>query len=107
VLDGVALNQDLADGHPPSLDATTDAALKPVFLDFTAWVTDVVGVIGTNAPTNGARPRCATPFRRRRLFQTADLRRSSPSQTASRRATRMVFIRSLASEKFREVRRRQ
>lgn len=52
VLDGVALNQDLAAGHPPSLDATTDAALKPVFLAFTAWVTDVVGVIGTSAPVN-------------------------------------------------------
>jgi hypothetical protein len=54
VLDGVVLNQDLVAGHPPSLDATTDAALKSVFLAFAAWVTDVVGAIGTSAPANWA-----------------------------------------------------
>jgi hypothetical protein len=97
VLDGVALSQDLADGHPPSLDATTDAALKPVFLAFTAWVTDVVGLIGTSAPTNWGASTLLHFFDHDSAGrQTGDVcRRAEP-----RRRTRLVFIRSLASGKF-------
>jgi hypothetical protein len=56
VLDGVALYQDLVAGSIPSLDPTTDAALKPVYLAFTEWVVDVVGNIGSSNPANWDRP---------------------------------------------------
>jgi hypothetical protein len=52
VADGVALQADLDKGNPPSFDAATDAALKPVFTAFLAWVRDVVGEIGTTPPPN-------------------------------------------------------
>jgi hypothetical protein len=59
VADGVALQADLAKGNAPSFDAVTDAALKPVFTAFLAWVRDVVGEIGTTAPTNWNAPKLA------------------------------------------------
>jgi hypothetical protein len=52
VLDGVALYEDLVRGSAPALDPTTTAALQPAYLAFLAWVTDVVGEIGTDAAKN-------------------------------------------------------
>jgi hypothetical protein len=50
VLDGAALQADLAQARTPSIDPTTDAALKPVFTAFFAWVADVLGQLGVTAP---------------------------------------------------------
>ncbi|MGD0297287.1 MAG: hypothetical protein ABSE86_09220, partial [Bryobacteraceae bacterium] len=41
---------DITQGHAPSIDPATDAALKPIFTAFSAWVVDVLGELGTNAP---------------------------------------------------------
>jgi hypothetical protein len=59
VADGVALQADLAKANAPSFDAATDAALKPVFTAFLAWVRDVVGEIGTTPPPNWNAPQLA------------------------------------------------
>jgi hypothetical protein len=59
VADGVALQADLARGHAPTFNAATDAALKPVFTAFLAWVHDVVGPIGTTPPPNWSAPQLA------------------------------------------------
>jgi len=50
VADGAALQEDIAGGHTPSIDAATDAALKPVFTAFSAWVAEVIGALGTAGP---------------------------------------------------------
>ena len=52
VSDGVAIYQLLILGSQPILDSITDAAVKPAYLAFSAWVADVVGEIGTGAPAN-------------------------------------------------------
>jgi hypothetical protein len=56
VADGVTLQADLARDNAPSIDAATDAALKPVFTAFLAWVRDVVGEIGTTPPPDWNAP---------------------------------------------------
>ena len=50
VVDGAAIQADITQGHAPSIDAATDAALKPIFSAFSTWVVEVVGELGTNAP---------------------------------------------------------
>jgi hypothetical protein len=50
VVDGAAIQADITQGHAPSIDPATDAALKPIFTAFSAWVVDVLGELGTNAP---------------------------------------------------------
>jgi hypothetical protein len=42
----------LARGQPPVLNPVTDAALVPLYARFSAWVAEVVGPIGTDAPAN-------------------------------------------------------
>ena len=52
VPDGVAIYSDVANGHAPAFDSATDAALKPVFTAFAAWVVEVLGNIGSGPPAN-------------------------------------------------------